>query len=95
MIAKGSEDWREFDQLYHSYMTKPDIFNKFSSYMKNSKLFLAMQGPIDMQTFKDLMYAENYILIDSEAIRAEYTYYVYFKHLPEHEAYFNRNSFLS
>ena len=41
------------------------------------------------------MYAENYILIDSEAIRAEYTYYVYFKHLPEHEAYFNRNSFLS
>ena len=39
MISEGSEDWKEFDQLYNYYMTQPEIFNKFSSYMKNSKLF--------------------------------------------------------
>lgn len=41
------------------------------------------------------MHNENYIFIDSKAIRAEYTYYVCFKSLPEHEAYFNRPTFLS
>lgn len=41
------------------------------------------------------MYGESYIFVDSEAIRAEYTYYVCFKNLPEHDAYFNRATYLS
>ena len=48
MISEGSEDWQEFDHLYHSYATQPDIFNKFSSYMKNSKLFSSSLAPVDL-----------------------------------------------
>ena len=86
---------QEFDDLYISYSTQPNVFNKFNSYMKNSKLFVSMRGPLNLQAFKELMHAQKYIFVDSEAIRAEYTYFVCFQMLPEHAAYFNRATFQS
>lgn len=86
---------QEFDHLYISYSTQPNVFNKFNSYMKNSKLFVSMRGPLNLQAFKELMHAQKYIFVDSEAIRAEYTYFVCFQMLPEHAAYFNRPTFQS
>lgn len=53
MISEDSEDWQEFDNLYNSYMTQPEIFNKFGSYIKNSKLFVGIRGPLDLQAFKE------------------------------------------
>lgn len=51
-----NEDWQEFDHLYHSYCTQANLFNKFNSYMKNSKLFSGMRGPLGVQAFKQLMH---------------------------------------
>jgi len=63
--------------------------------MKNSKLFVSMRGPLNISAFKQLMHDQHYIFVDSEAIRAEYTYFVCFQNLPEHSQYFNRDTFKS
>jgi len=39
------------------------------------------------------MHEQEYIFVNSEAIRHEYTYFVCFQMLPEHAQYFNRASF--
>ena len=47
--------------------------------MKNSKLFAEKDlETINYEKFKQLMYTENYIFVDSQAIRNEYTYFVCF-----------------
>ena len=64
--------------------------------MKNSKLFAEKDlETINYEKFKQLMYTENYIFVDSQAIRNEYTYFVCFQNIPEHDAYFNRPTFMS
>ena len=47
---------QEFDHLYLSYCCQPQTFNKFTTYLKNSKLFFGMRGPINMHSFSKLMF---------------------------------------
>lgn len=54
-----------------------------------------MRGPLDINMFRKLMQEQDYILVDSAAIRHEFTYFVYFQMLPEHQQYFNRPTFLT
>ena len=79
--------------MYLSYCTQPQTFSKFNSYMKNSKLFVSMRGPLNIHTFRQLMHEQDYIFVDSSMIRHEYTYFVCFQMLPEHAQYFNRLTF--
>ena len=81
---------QEFDLLYRSYSAQPNVFNKFNSHMKSSKLFGSRRGPLNLQAFKEVMRVQKHIFLDSEAIRAEYTFFVCFKMQPEHAAFFER-----
>ena len=89
-MGESAEDLQEFEHLYNSYSVHPNVFEMFNTHMKRSKLFANRRGPLNLQAFKELMHAQRYIFLDSEAIRAEYTYFVCFKMLPEHAAYFER-----
>ena len=86
---------QEFDHLYLSYCCQPQTFNQFTTYLKNSKLFLNMRGPLNLQNFRQLMMDQDNILVNSSMIRHEYTYFVCFQMLPDHNDYFNRSTFMS
>jgi len=72
------EDQQEFDHLYLSYCCQPQTFNKFTTYLKNSKLFVSMRGPLNLNSFRQLMFEQDNIFVDSALIRHEYTYFVCF-----------------
>lgn len=95
-IAKLShvnfEDQQEFDQLYTNYCTQPQTFNKFTTYLKNAKLFGVARGPLSLANFRQLMQEQDHILVDSALIRYEYTYFVCFQMTSDHDRYFNRPS---
>ena len=78
------EEVQEFDNLYQAYCCQPQTFNKFTSYLKNSKLFLNMRRPHNQQSFRQLMFEQDNFFVESALIRYEYTYFVCFNMLPEH-----------
>ena len=95
MPSVSYDEMTEFDSLHMSFCCSTQTFNKFTTYLQNSKLFSSIRGPLDINTFRKLMQEQDYILVDSAMIRHEFTYFVYFQMLPEHAQYFNRPTFLT
>ena len=42
----------EFENLYLAYCCQPNEFNRFTSYLKNAKLFAGVNGEIDLREFQ-------------------------------------------
>ena len=89
------EEQQDFENLHMSFCCSTQTFNKFTTYLQNSKLFASIRGPLDINTFRKLMQEQDYVLVDSAMIRHEFTYFVYFQMLPEHAQYFNRPTFMT
>lgn len=49
------EEQQDFENLHMSFCCSTQTFNKFTTYLQNSKLFASIRGPLDINTFRKLM----------------------------------------